>query len=293
MEVKTKERLTKEAVWLLKILGRENPVVKEFVLRSFQGLPTSLEAEEETWKYFAANSAISTAVLTSPGSSMVTEILYERRHSHSYIDEYFLRSKAGKAVAARLKTVKKILSDILTQYQNDGVTIANLGSGPGRDVIDVLATHRYNELKVKAVNIDIDEMALKRGQKLARIKKVEHLVKFIRANFLHYARRYSQEYDIVLLVGVLCPLDTVTCTLYLQLIRNLLKPNGYLIASNVSTKMMEEDPFTYHLMARIGNWEMKFKTPEELRKIFQEAGYKWKKWVTDKYGFHIIGIGQV
>lgn len=280
---------------LLDFLEKNNPVAKEFLLRSFHGLPVSPESEEETCAYFAANSSISTAVLTNPGGSIISELLYERKLTPSPIDRYFLQSKAGRAVKARLIAVEEKLPQIVEEYRKERgeVLIGNLGSGHGIEVIDVFASHYRNAKNVKAIYIDVDEVALRKGKRMAQIKKVDHLIKFTRADFTKYVRHNPEVFDIVLLIGVICPFDAAGCVSHLQLIKRLLKPGGCLIASNVSKKMFEEDPFTYHIMAQVGKWQLVFKDRQEFESIFREAGYIWRECFTDAYGFHLIGIGIV
>lgn len=285
-----------EVIELLSVLEAENTKIKEFLVQTFLGLPTSQELEEETQKYFAANSSISAAVLTNPGSSIISEILYERRPTISPIDRYFIQSKAGRSVQARLIAVKEKLHYLIEEYltKERKVVIGNLGSGPGRDVIEVFADYYRNAIDIKALNIDVDERALMRGKRMAEIKKVDHLIEFTHVNFLQrYARYNQQAFDILLLIGVICPVDAAGCISYLQLIKKLLKPGGCLIASNVSKKMLAEDTFTYHIMSRIRNWQMVFKDERELEAIFREAGYIWKGYFTDAYGFHLMGIGTI
>ena len=286
--------LSQEANQLMGFLKRDNPQVRIFVLRSFMGLPTSLEAEEAAVAYFAKNSSIGAAVLASPGSSVISETLYEGGHTFSPIDRYFFESKGGRAVRARLLAVEDRLPDIINELlrQGRGVRIGNLGSGPGRDVIDVLAEHYIGVTSVTAVNADIDEMAVMRGKRMAEIKGVSHLITFTRADFVSYARHNRQKFDILLLIGMLCPFDTDSCTLYLEMVKKLLKPGGYLIASNISKRMLAEDPFTCHLMAALGNWVMIYKDEQELRGIFEKAGYAWQGSFTDSFGFHIMGVGS-
>lgn len=68
---------------------------------------------------------------------------------------------------------------------------------------------------------------------------------------------------------------------------------GTIIASNVSKKMMEDDPFTCFIMNSIVNWVMCYKDESELKDIFEDAGFIWKGSFADDLGFHIMGIGEV
>jgi len=277
---------------LFKFLERENPEVKNFLIKSYKGLLISPETEERFYNYFISHSIFSTATVANPATSVITELLYkgaEKLNLPSPIDQYFLRSKAGRSIKARLKAIEEELHKIIEEYrQKRAVLIGNLGSGPGRDVINVFASHYRNTLDVRAVHIDKDRFAIERGKRIATIKKVNHLIDFIEGSFLKY--KPVKKFDIILLIGILCPLEFEICIAILKKIKQSLKNDGSLIVGNVSKKMLKEDPFTCHLM-KLGNWRMVFKDEDELKQIFKKAGYEWKRCFTDSYGFNIMGVG--
>lgn len=282
-------KLDEAAIQLLKDLEKENSKVREFLIKSYKGLPVSPEMKEEAYNYFISHSVIITAMAANRGSSVITEFLYDRFNSFSSIDKYVLNCKTGKAVKSRLITIEEELPSIIKEYSSKGsVLIGNFGSGPGRDIIDVL--YKYRDISnVKSVHLDKDDVALERGKIRAKNKGVDHLIEFVQANFLKYET--SNKFDILLLIGVLCPLDAETCINILKTIKKLLKKDGCLIASNVTKKMQEEDPFACFIMDWTADWNLVFKNEEELKQIFEKAGYKWEKGFTDSYGFHLMGVG--
>jgi len=281
------------AIQLFKALEKENSQVKDCLIRSYKGLPVSLQMKEDSYNYFITHSLISLAIMANPGSSTITEMLYDGLPSPSSLDNFILQSKSGKAIKSRLIAIEKELPRIIEDYRNRNrgeVLIGNLGSGPGRDIINVLSTNYRNVSNVRVVNIDKDLVALRRGRRMATVKGVDHLIDFVEGNFLKY--KPNQKFDIVLLAGILCPLKIEDCINLLKVIRKLLKKEGCLLASNVSKRMLEKDPFTYFLMSQVGNWKLVFKTEEELKQTYKKAGYNWKEYFTDSYGFHIIGVGS-
>jgi len=286
-----KKRGFSEAVTqLLEALAKEDTRVSKCLIKRYQELPVSPTVEEWAYNYFIAHSVITAATVANPGSSMTTEFLYEGLHSPSSLDNYLLRSKAGQAVKARLTAIEKELPKIIEKYRNKGgeVLIGNLGSGPGRDVIDTF--YYYRDISnVRAIHIDKDGKALERGKRMAIAKGVDHLIEFVQADFLRY--KPTKKFDIAFLIGVICPLDIETCITYLKIIKRLLKPEGCLIASNASKRMLEEDPFTCFLMEWTANWKLVHKDEKEIKQIFEKAGYLWEGCFTDSFGFHIMGIG--
>jgi SAM-dependent methyltransferase len=289
---KKNKEFPEDALQLIETLGKESWEVKEFLTRDYKGLPVSLETKEAFYNFFITHSIFSAATTANPATSVITELLYEGEEKlklSSPIDQYFLRSKAGKSIKARLKTIEAELPKIIEEYrQKRKVLIGNLGSGPGRDVIDVFSNYYQNTTDVKAIHIDKDKLALEKGERMAAIKKVGDLIEFVEGNFLKY--KPVKRFDIILLIGILCPLEFKICIGLLKKIKRFLKKDGCLIASNVSKKMLEEDPFTCYLMS-LGNWKMVFKDEEELKQIFKKAGYIWKRCFTDSYNFHLIGMG--
>lgn len=288
-----KVEFSREALQLIEALERENPRAKDFLLRSYKGLPVSLEAEESFYNYFISRSIFSAATVANPATSVITEPLYEgeeKLNLPSFIDQYFLRSKAGRAIKARLEVVKEELHKTIEEHRSKKeVLIGNVGSGPGRDVIEVLSTYYKDASGIKAIHIDKDRFSLERGKRMAKIKEVSHLVEFIEGSFLKY--KPKKKFDIALLIGILCPLDFKTCIAILKKIKKFLKKDSCLIAGNISKTMLKEDPFTCYLMS-LGNWKMVFKDEEELKQIFKKAGYEWKRCFTDSYGYHIMGVGS-
>lgn len=276
---------------LLSSLEKDNIAIKNSLLDSYLGKPVSIEMEEEIYKYFFTHSVVSTATMANPGTSLITEFLYEGPSSSFFpIDDYFLQSKGGSAIKERLLAVEKNLPKIIEGYRSRGkVLIGNFGSGPGRDIIDIFSDYYQADRSIRSIYIDRDIAALKRGKRMAKIKKVDHLIDFIEGNFLK--QKPKEKFDIVLLIGVLCGLKSDTCIKVLKAVRRFIKKGGTIVASNVSNKMLEEDPFTYFLMEWVGNWRLVFKDEKELKRIFEKAGYKWKGSFTDSYGFHTMGIG--
>jgi ubiquinone/menaquinone biosynthesis C-methylase UbiE len=294
-EIKREEKETKfseEALQLLETLEKENWQIKEFLIKDYKGLPVSPETKEIFYNYYITHSIFAAATSSNPGSSVITEFLYDgidKLNPYFPFDQYFLRSKAGRAVKARLKDIEEELPKIIEEYRQKGeVLIGNLGSGPGRDVIDVFASHYKNISDVKAIHTDKNKLALEKGERMAEIKGVIDQIEFIEANFLKY--KPTKKFDIALLIGILCPLEFEICVRILKRIKRLLKKDSCLVVGNVSKKMLEEDPFSCYLMSLL-HWKLAFKDEGELKQIFEKAGYIWKGCFKDSYGFHLIGKG--
>ncbi|TFG35212.1 MAG: methyltransferase domain-containing protein [Parcubacteria group bacterium] len=275
---------------LLKFIESDDEKVKDLIIKKYLRVPISEEEEEEVLDYFINNSVFAAATVANPATSVVTEFLYGEPKAPLPLDQYFFKSKGGKAIKSRLARVEENLYTLAEGYLKKGnVLIGNLGGGPGRDVIDVFSKYYTGNKNIKAINVDKDKNAIKRGKKMADAVGVLDKIEFSEANFMKYNPR--EKFDIIILVGVLCSLPAETCTLVLKKIQRLLAKGGCIMASNVSPKMLKEDHFTYFVMEKITNWKLVFKEEDVLKDIFAKAGLEWQRSFTDDYGFHCVGIG--
>lgn len=275
---------------LLKSIEDDSSEIKDILISKYKKIPISIGKEEDLLDYFINNSVFSAATVANPATSVVTEFLYSRPVQPSPIDQYFFKSKGGKAIYSRLIRVEENLHNLIENYLKTGkkIIICNLGGGPGRDISDVFSKYYKNNPLINAVNVDRDKMATKRGKRTAEAKGIIDKIEFVDASFMRH--KPKNKFDIILLVGVLCGLPPETCIAVLKTSKKMLAKNGSIIASNVAPKMLEDDPFTYFIMEEITGWHLIFKSEELLKEIFKKAGLKWQKNFTDDFGFHNMGI---
>ena len=281
------------AMKLLVDIEKENPDIADFILKHYQNLPVDPAVAEKAYDYLLERSVIFSAMASSHGSSVFTEFLYNGILHPSPAELYVLECKAGKAVKSRLMSVENQLVKIIENLikGKNKLLIGNFGSGPGRDTIDVLARLRNDLSKIKAIHIDKDGAAINRGLLMAKNRGVEKSVQFVHESFMKY--NSTEKFDIIILVGVLCPLNFETCVDVLLAMRKILKTGGLIIASNVTPKMQTEDSFSYFLMKWLADWKLEFKSPGTIQKIFKKAGYKWQGGFADDFGFHFMGMGNL
>ncbi|HDH07744.1 MAG TPA: class I SAM-dependent methyltransferase [Candidatus Moranbacteria bacterium] len=285
-------------VSMMEWIKKKNPQVADFLVGAYNGDDIDPAMLEKTVSFLVANSAIAATVLASPGSSVISELLYDQEDTNSVIDQYFYNSRGGMAVKGRLDAVQKHLPIITERYlkEQSEVIIGSLGSGPGRYMADAISQLRAKGYpnSVKAICFDVDENAVLRGKRIAAIYGVTDAVRFKRADMQgNMVKYYHDKFDILVLKGILCPYDDKGCRTLLEHVRPMLKTGGTIIASNVSKKMVEGDPFTCFIMDNIVNWVMDYKDEAELRSIFEAANINWESSFTDDLGYHIMGVGRV
>lgn len=274
---------------LLDSIEKDNKKIRDSIINKYLGESLSATQEEDLMEYFINNSVFSAATVANPATSVVTEFLYTRPNQPLFIDQYFFKSKGGKAIYSRLACVEEHLHQLIELYLQDGkVLIGSLGGGPSRDISDVFSKYYKDNKDVLAINIDRDRVASERGRRMAERAGVFDKISFLDSSFMRH--KPKKKFDIILLVGVLCGLTPEMCVLVLKNAKRMLSKGGCILTSNVTPKMLEQDPFTYFIMKKITGWELIFKDEETLSYIFKKAGLKWRKSFTDEYGFHIMPI---
>jgi len=140
----------------------------------------------------------------------------------------------------------------------------------------------------------MDSEALALGRAVAGQAGVSDCVRFEERDILRLNSTLRREADIVLAIGILCGLPHRECVRYLRIFRRYLKPGGTLVASNVSVNMLRDDVFTAWLLLNATGWQLVYKTEEELRAIFEEAGFVWEgAYYDEPTRFHAMGVGRV
>jgi 2-polyprenyl-3-methyl-5-hydroxy-6-metoxy-1,4-benzoquinol methylase len=276
---------------LLEALEKKDSLMKDFVISRFKGVSFDPVVEEKTYNHMLEISSILSAMASNPGTSIFTEFLYNGIYSPLPGDSYVLESRAGRAVRSRLESVEANLFEIFEKnlQEKKNLLIGNFGSGPGRDTINVLSHHYRGRSGLKAIHIDRDRAAINRGIVMAKNRGLDDIVEFSCQSFMKYCP--EEKFDIVVLVGVLCSLDFETCVNVLSTIKRTIKSGGLIIASNATPAMKDGDPFAYFLMNWLANWKLEFKNTKIMKKIFEKSGYAWQGSFTEKFGFHLMGVG--
>ena len=263
--------------------------IEDILLEKFQ-CPSDKEIIKE---YFRKHSFLSRVLTRNPATFKMLELIYTKESIRGLIDRYSFNSPSAQALRNRLSSVTNIARSIIKTKasKKNEMKVFNLGSGPGRDTIEILAGNSYLTDFVSINCIDIDSEALQRGKELMKKRGLTGIT-FIQGDIIRLKCR--NEIDLGLIIGVLCGLEYRTCVAVLKRIKRSFKKGAIIIASNVLKSMPEEDPFMSYLLKDIIGWKLVYKTPEKIRQIFEEAGYEWKGILYDEpTRFHGLGIGKV
>ncbi|MFA6106825.1 MAG: class I SAM-dependent methyltransferase [Patescibacteria group bacterium] len=223
--------------------------------------------------FLLKNSETAKIIKRFPGSAEAFEYLYLAYDPNkiSPVDRYYLKSKAGIQIHRRLTALRDNIPFWLEKiYKGKKLLIDNIASGPGRDMIEVLKKFPGWRKKVQVRNIDIDPAAIDIGKRLVKEYGLEE-------NFSFECKKYSKaelrKADLVILVGVLCPLPMEISIRVMKSMRLFSKPGGLIICSTAQKELIYDDPLTDFLM-KITGWYMDYKTDQDVSRILSATGWK-------------------
>ncbi len=252
---------------------------------------------KEIKSYFLKNSLILKEMALNPTGFRSMEFFYCPQCQFSRpIDIYCWHSPTGQALRNRLQTVVQFLRRELKFYFNvyGQVQVLNLGSGLGRD--SVLAYEQMPAIvkaNTKTVCIDIDPAACQAGEKLAKQKGLANIINFQAKNILDLP--YDQEFDLGLLVGILCPLSTRAGIKVLKKIKKYFRPGAKLVAVVLTEEMLAEDLLSSYIAREITGWKkLRFRPKGEIKKMLKQAGYQLASSFSEpKTCFYNFAVGLV
>lgn len=247
---------------------------------------TGKEIVTKCKKYLYENSVLFKMIMDNPGDCRNTEFMYDAIPS-TPLDSDLLSTGAAKGIFSRFPAVCRIVGErvysLLNQTQHSKIKVLNVGSGPGRDT---LWLSRRFPGQVTVTCVDNDPKALSLGKRMVAKTTINGYYDFVEDNML--SLNYDQEYDILLLVGVLCTIPANKSPALLRRLRRYLKPEGYIIATNVTPFMKYDDPFGDFLIRNFADWHLQYKTQEEIENILKRSRFLPVNFRTDGTKYHWI-----
>ena len=121
----------------------------------------------------------------------------------------------------------------------------NVGSGPGRDMIDVLNNNDVLAQKAHVRNIYPATDALEIGRSLVKTINLTSSFSFVPKPINEVQPRNA---DILLVIGIFCSLKTRVCKAVLKGLETHICPGGIIIYSTAQERMLRDDPLTDFIM---------------------------------------------
>lgn len=191
-------------------------------------------------------------------------------------DNYFLQMGPSVATRNRKEDFKRLILKFLQDREGE-VRIMDLASGPCRELKELFETDPMAMSRVTIDCYDFDDHAIQYAKALLGSKGKIH---FFKKNALRMAVKKEirddipYEYDLIFSTGLFDYLDERIATRLAANLRRLMKKGGLLFISNYRGK--ESNPGVY-LMEWIAEWNLIYRTEEEFKKIFIDAGFDQEK----------------
>ncbi len=218
------------------------------------------------------------AAISRKGSTHAMESMYKgvqakksvRERVKEYISHQLL--SATKGTRNRLRVVEDALYDELVHREqaHQETRAVSLGGGICRSFMNVLDRRLVEGVRsnVSITNIDMDSTAHERGRGIAKEKGHDSMFTWVTDNALSVQNSISDaSVDVVEVIGLLDYLDESTARAVLAAAHAVMKPGALLVAANVRPNV--EQPF----YRKIGWPPMYYRTPAELGRLLQEAGF--------------------
>lgn len=188
-------------------------------------------------------------------------------------DNFFLSSPASAATRNRKEDFKRYLSKALS-LAGQPIMMLDLASGPCRDLKEFLVENKAFSGWVNFLCLDGDANAIEHAKLLLddrdRVEfKHENVVRIaLKKNVVEYM---GKQFDLIFSTGLFDYLDGRLATRLVANLKKLLRPGGKMIISNYRDKYSNP---SLHFMEWVGDWPLVYRSDEEFRKIFLDAGFK-------------------
>lgn len=279
-------------------LLRELPPVVSSMLR--EGFLAGAHGDEiPGWKevvvsYCMSHSRIIPALAKNPGTFTMLEKMYHFEPVEGPIDHYFLDSiPGGQALRNRYYTVTDKACEHVSQIlqKNGSCLMIDIGSGPGRNGIDMCRKRPDFNGNIRIDCIDIDPEAIALGKKLVETNNVKQ-VEFVERSMTRLGDRYNGIVDYGLLIGILCGLTFVERVGLLVVLKPYFKPGGMLMAASLLDTMLMKGLFCAWFLREGTGWGLMYPALGELKKAFEAAGWFYQEYFMEEpTQLYEIGIG--
>jgi CRP-like cAMP-binding protein len=210
------------------------------------------------------------------GDYLMMEMLYKNKPEGDgklgkLIDGWLLDSAPARAVRGRLEFLTEQLTSIAEQLlEQDEIKIMNLACGPNRELFQFLSRFKHTE-KIFATCIDIDSKALQYVNEKIDVFTHHAAIRLMNENLLKWiagkVRHSFGMQDIIYSSGLSDYLDQKLVIAMIRRCYEHLKPGGTLIIGNFT------DNPDRQFLDRILHWELIYRSPEDLKKIFMATPF--------------------
>jgi len=266
-----------EAIRLFKGLPKEvSGILKESFLEG--RIAKNVSEWNIVLDYFQNNSKIIPALTENPGTYTMLEKMYHFEKVSGVIDNYFLESIAGgQALRNRYDIVTgkacEHIEDILKTQ--DVCLMLDIGSGPGRNCIDICRKKPQLNHHITIDCIDINKDAIRLGRKLVKQYGIKQ-VQFVEESMTQLKDRYPHNVDYALLIGILCSLTYKEKVKLMRRLRKYFKPGARIVAAALTVEMAKKDLLCAYILREITGWGLQYPEFGQLKDAFIESGWTYE-----------------
>jgi len=188
-------------------------------------------------------------------------------------DDYFQQMVAPRAARKRKEDIKTIIANCVKGFGKRKVRIMNLGSGPAREIKELLEKREELFLNVTFDCFDFEKEAISYAKDLLKGRSD---VRFIQKDLVRLALKKNrgtevdEKYDLIYSTGFFDYFDKKVATRMITNLRKMLKRDGFLAIANFGDK---DNNSSAGLMEWAIDWHLVYRTKNECEEIFQEAGF--------------------
>jgi len=272
-------------------LGERN-LVQEF--STVTCLPEEIRAligDPQTFKdarviaYTVGQSQICLILYKNPADDWMLRIVYYDDPSNpktTGLDFFLSQSLSGQALRDRLHICSTWLA---REFVKRNKKIVDLGGGSGSYFFEMLKHIPVIPSGFHWHVIDLDEVATQAGLVKAQERKLQDYIDFSVSSFTRKNElpgNDEERADYAVLIGVLCGMDEKTAVNCLRSAREHVKDGGEILAATLLQSSFDEDPCTFRILCNVGGWQLRPKSKETVIKIFEDAGWKIRKVMSER-----------
>lgn len=174
-------------------------------------------------------------------------------------DEFFHLQKAPQAVRNRKEYLIELINSI-AEKKNE-LQILNIGSGPGRDMLEYFQQNNKSDVTFECVETDLKAIAYANSL----CKPYSKDINFIHRNIFRY--KPNMKFDLIWSAGLFDYIDDLKFIHLLKMLYAYTKEGGLIVIGNFSTSNPSKD-----YMEVIGEWFLNHRSKQQLIYLAKKAG---------------------
>lgn len=235
---------------------------------------------KETFPYFMRGALAERAYFKPNGYAgdfKMIEMMYRNEPTGDgkigrLVDAWLLNRPPCAAVRGRREFLARKLDEFCRSsfYNREKINIMSLACGPSRELFDFIKAFDRDE-KISALCLDIDPLALKYTDSIAKSFEHNALVNFLKDNLIKWALGTSTQtiepQDIIYSGGLFDYLDEDLFLMLLDRCYENLNPGGVLIIGN-----FRQNPDRL-FMDRLLEWRLIYRESDDLMQLFEKSRF--------------------